>query len=307
VSPLVTVLVCTYRRRERILACLDSLSRLRFPAGGLELLVVDDGSDDGTAEDIGRRRIQVPVRVLRQAHAGLAAARNTGIRSATGQIIVMVDDDTVAHPDLASEHWLSHCDSDRAVVMGWVRHVIPGGTAGYLPRLSDLSTSFFWTANVSVARRHLLEAGLFYEGFAEYGWEDLEMGDRLRERGLRRRRNWRAIVDHVKPPPTPSSLPAMMARAEASGRSAVVYLLRRPCARTRLATGLTRPRRALFRQLDGWEARLRRVVSRAPEAPLHGAGRIAAELLSGIHYYRSAGNALDRATARKGLMAGGVS
>jgi hypothetical protein len=160
------------------------------------------------------------------------------------------------------------------------------------PRLADLSTSFFWTANVSIARRHLLDAGLFDEEFREYGWEDLELGDRLRALGLSRRHNWRAVVDHEKRRPTPVDVPAMLARAEASGRTAVIYTRKRPTLRARLATGLTGPHRALFDVLGRHETRFGAVVSRAPAGPLRGRTRAAAELLVGIHYYRSAQRAI---------------
>jgi GT2 family glycosyltransferase len=172
--------------------------------------------------------------------------------------------------------------------MGRVRHVAPGEPPGRWPRLEDLSTSFFWTSNVSVARRHLIDAGLFDEDFTEYGWEDPELGDRLRALGLKRRWNWRAIVDHEKRAPRPSDLPAILARAESAGRMAVVYVRKHPTLRARLATGLTLPRRSLSKVLERFEPLLTAAVERAPDGPLGGGRRLAAEVLSGVHYYRSA-------------------
>ena len=291
-NPAVSVLICTYRRSAGVVRCLEALGRVRFPSSDLEIVVVDDGSDDGTGEAVGRLRLPMALRVISQPHGGLASARNTGIRAARGELLVIVDDDTVADARLIEEHCRSHRGRDRLVVMGRVRHVYPGADVSRWPRLADLSTSFFWTANVSISRRHLLEAGLFDEEFREYGWEDLELGDRLRALGLSRRRNWRAVVDHVKRRSTPADVPAMLARAEASGRTAVIYARKRPTLRARLATGLTRPRRALFEVLGRHETRFGAIVSRAPDGPLRGRARLAAELLTGIHYYRSAERAI---------------
>jgi glycosyltransferase involved in cell wall biosynthesis len=288
----VSVLVCTYQRSAEVVRCLEALGRVRFTASDLEVVIVDDGSDDPIDSAVAALRLPMATRVIRQPHGGLASARNTGIRAAAGDLLVIIDDDTVADPGLIEEHCRSHRGRDRLVVMGRVRHVSPGRPPGRFPRLADLSMSFFWTANVSVARRHLLDAGLFDEDFREYGWEDLELGDRLRALGLSRRRNWRAVVDHVKLPPGAADVPAMLARAEASGRSAVVYIRKRPTLGARLATGFTMPRRTLSRALGRYESRFSAVISRAPDGPLGGRARVAAEILAGLRYYRAAEQAM---------------
>ena len=214
----VSVQVCTFNRRETVLRCVEALSKVVFDPSRFELVVVDDGSSDGSAAAIEAAGMPCRLVVLTPAHAGLASARNVGIRAAIGEVVLFVDDDTLAHPALLQEHWRTHLAHPRAVVAGAVRHVPSPGTPAGRARLSDYSTSFFWTTNVSARRLDLLDAGLFDEDFTEYGWEDLEFGDRLRARGLVRRRNARALVRHVKPAPTRGDLPRMLARAEASGR-----------------------------------------------------------------------------------------
>jgi glycosyltransferase involved in cell wall biosynthesis len=236
-----------------------------------------------------------PLRAVTQAHAGLAAARNAGIRVARGQVVLFIDDDTLADPALLAGHWRSHREHPGSVVVGGVRHVhSPDDPPGRVRRLADLSTSFFWTTNASVGRDELFGAGLFDEAFVEYGWEDLEFGDRLRQRGLRRCRNPRAIVRHVKPPLRTKDVPALISRAEASGRSAVLYVRKRPTLRARMATGITPVRRRVARWLSRAEHSLEAATSHGGEGPLGPAARTSAYLLETIHYYR----AIERTLAR---------
>jgi glycosyltransferase involved in cell wall biosynthesis len=287
----ISVQICTYNGRDIARRCVAAVGRVRFAADACEIVVVDDGSHDGTADAIAGMQVPLPLRVLRMPHRGLAAARNTGIEAAQGEIVLFIDQDEIPDPGLLQEHWLSHQSHDRLVVMGWVRHVSGEDRGRRLPRLADFSTSFFWTSNVSVRRRHLVEAGLFDEDFTEYGWEDLEFGDRLRALGLRRVWCRRAIVDHVKPTPRARDLDAIIARAEASGRSAVIYLGKQPTTRTRMATGLTAARRAAWRAIDPAEPWLRRTIGRG-DRQLGPAGRAAAYLVAGMHFHRSASRAL---------------
>lgn len=94
--PSVSVVVPAYNESAGIAATIRSLVATDYP--GLEILVVDDGSDDDTAAVASA--LGLPgVRVVRQANAGKPAALNTGIGLATGEILVLVDADTVFAPD----------------------------------------------------------------------------------------------------------------------------------------------------------------------------------------------------------------
>jgi O-antigen biosynthesis protein len=95
--PRISVIVCTHNGSRTIRECLGGLQKLDYPAA--EVIVVDDGSTDDTAA-IAR---QFHFRLLSTVHGGLAAARNTGLEAATGEIIAYVDDD--AWPD---PHWLKY-------------------------------------------------------------------------------------------------------------------------------------------------------------------------------------------------------
>ncbi|SIN29550.1 bifunctional polysaccharide deacetylase/glycosyltransferase family 2 protein [Micromonospora cremea] len=92
----VSVIVPAYNEAANIAATVRSLVASAYPA--LEVIVVDDGSDDGTADIVERMRLR-GVRVIRQANAGKPAALNTGIRAARANLLVLVDGDTVFQPD----------------------------------------------------------------------------------------------------------------------------------------------------------------------------------------------------------------
>ncbi|MEU8219744.1 bifunctional polysaccharide deacetylase/glycosyltransferase family 2 protein [Micromonospora taraxaci] len=92
----VSVIVPAYNEAANIASTVRSLMASAYPA--LEVIVVDDGSDDGTADIVERMRLR-GVRVIRQPNAGKPAALNTGIRAARANLLVLVDGDTVFQPD----------------------------------------------------------------------------------------------------------------------------------------------------------------------------------------------------------------
>ncbi|MEV6373903.1 bifunctional polysaccharide deacetylase/glycosyltransferase family 2 protein [Micromonospora musae] len=92
----VSVIVPAYNEAANIAATVRSLMASDYPA--LEVIVVDDGSTDGTADIVERMRLR-GVRVIRQTNAGKPAALNTGIRAARAGLLVLVDGDTVFQPN----------------------------------------------------------------------------------------------------------------------------------------------------------------------------------------------------------------
>src|SRR5438046_3178785 len=86
-APLVTVVVPCYNHARFLAATLDSIDAQTYSS--IETIVVDDGSTDGSAALAGERRVQV----LRQTNQGVGAARNAGLREATGDFVVFLDSD----------------------------------------------------------------------------------------------------------------------------------------------------------------------------------------------------------------------
>jgi len=94
-NPKVSVVIPTYNRVEDLKKCLDSLREQSLKKGEFEIIIVDDGSTDGTAE-FGRSLFEKNsehIHYCYQKNKGPASARNLGVRHAKGEIIAFLDDD----------------------------------------------------------------------------------------------------------------------------------------------------------------------------------------------------------------------
>ena len=92
---MISVVVPAYNAREAIAECLEALLHQTVPRDRYEVIVVDDGSSDGTAEVVR----PYGVKLLQQANQGPAAARNLGVAHAQGEIILFTDADCAPHAD----------------------------------------------------------------------------------------------------------------------------------------------------------------------------------------------------------------
>lgn len=110
--PRISVAVCTYNGEQVIRDCMEGLLLLEYP--DFEVIVVDDGSKDNTADIVA----QYPFRIISTENRGLGSARNTALEAATGEIIAYTDDD--ARPD---PHWLNYL----AQTFMTTKHVAIGG------------------------------------------------------------------------------------------------------------------------------------------------------------------------------------
>jgi glycosyltransferase involved in cell wall biosynthesis len=97
----VSVIVPTYNRKELMKKTLESLSKQEYPQNKYEIIVVDDGSTDGTKDMVLRMKEKSPspIRYLRQKNQGAARARNLGIKNAKGFIIGFTDSDAIPRRD----------------------------------------------------------------------------------------------------------------------------------------------------------------------------------------------------------------
>jgi GT2 family glycosyltransferase len=243
-----TIQLCTFNRAPLLERVLDACFEQTVADNEYEVVLVNDGSSDDTPAVIERARKHASCNfsVIDQPNSGLARGRNVGIARASGERIIFIDDDVLPLPDFVEEHLRSHELDPQAIVRGGAINV---ESFERLPvpiwRIRDYSGNYFWTTNVSVPLATIREVGGFNESFAEYGWEDIDVGLRLRFRGVRARFNPRALVYHYKPQPDSDSVAKMLRQARAQARTAVQLAHLHPHWRTYLATGLTAPQRWL--------------------------------------------------------------
>ena len=242
----ISVVVPTFDRKDKLRRCLDALAAQTVLPEEMEVLVVDDGSSDGTSDLIAAYEAPFSLRVFRQANQGPGAARNLALGQARGEYVLFTGDDIYAHPRLLEEHLEAHArlGDPHAAVLGHVdwepglrvnavmRYVCGPGTLQYayqfIPHLPSLDWRFFYTSNISVPRRFLLEAAddgiTFDPAFRHAAFEDSEYAWRLSRRGLRIHYapEARAVHDH------PMDLVGFSAREERAGRMAVVFCRKHP-------------------------------------------------------------------------------
>ena len=194
----ISIIIPTHDRKEVLLECLRLLEEQSAPEGSCEVIVVDDGSTDGTGELLPSCQLRWPFTFIRQEHGGQAQARNRGIEAARGRLLLFIDDDVLAHPGLVEAHLALQRDAGDLIVRGPVINI---------PRLElparrpigiwDRNNNYFCTSNVSVAKEQVVQAGMFDPAFL---WmEDTELGFRLRARHLRWKFTFQGVVFHYKP------------------------------------------------------------------------------------------------------------
>lgn len=283
-----TLQLCTYNRAQLLERVLDACFEQTVSGADYEVVLVNDGSTDDTPTTIARAQMRAtcPFTIVNQPNGGLAKARNAGIAAATGERIILIDDDVLPLPTFVAEHLRSQSAHPEAIVRG---AAINTESFDDLPppvwSIRNYSGNYFWTTNVSVPLRTLRDAGGFNESFAEYGWEDIDVGLRLRFAGVKAVFNPRALVYHYKPRPRGHDVERIVRQARAQARTAVQLAALHPHWRTYLATGDNPAQRILHRWIRGVGAMRRfgsALESVAAEQPLTPrqrwlAGRLAAE------------------------------
>ncbi|MBO8126144.1 MAG: glycosyltransferase family 2 protein [Firmicutes bacterium] len=237
--PEISVVIPTFNRKAILKKCLLSLLDQDFPTNHFEVVIIDDGSTDGTREMIQQLQLPEHFRYIYQENQGRSRARNNGIKAARGRIIVFLDSDMVVTPAFLRAHYEAHQERNNLVVHGPVIHTTNfDDPTSEKWKLTDHSAAFFATANTSVRKEHLVKVGLFDEDFTKYGWEDLELGMRLRKTGLVAVKAPKAVGYHYDEPIDYSNLAPIIQKEKERGEMALLYYRKQPHWRVRLSTML---------------------------------------------------------------------
>ena len=253
-----SVVIPTYNRKPILEKCLRALETQHLKPNSqvkqYEIVVVDDGSTDNTIAWLTDHQTEFPhVRLFQQNHQGPAAARNLGVEQAKGDTIIFIDSDLVvteqflqAHAD-ALTHAKKQLNSDRVFTYGRVINTCNFDDPTSEPfKVTDFSAAYFATGNVAIDRKWLEQAGLFDTRFQLYGWEDLELGVRLKHLGLKLVKCPEAVGYHWHPPFTLEQIPKLIDKEIQRGRMGVLFYQKHPTWDVRLMIQMTWLHRVLW-------------------------------------------------------------
>ena len=212
-----SIVIPTYNRKEILQKCLNHLFDQTYPRHIYEIIVIDDGSNDGTGAMVDAISLDAPVAIrhLRQKKEGPAAARNKGIRAANGKIVLFLGDDMIAAQNLIEEHilWHNRYQDEPVGVLGritwsgeievtpfmrWLENGGPQFSFGKLEGATEADArDFFYSSNISIKKNLLVSKGEFFdEEFPYAAYEDFELGHRLKKAGMVLKYNKNAITFH---------------------------------------------------------------------------------------------------------------
>ena len=231
-APSLAVVIPTHNRREILERTLGALAAQSWR--DFRIVVVDDGSTDGTWEWLERQAAEHPrLTALKQENRGQGQARNRALREIAEGLVLFLGDDVIPGRDCVAEHFAAHARLGarhaRLAVVGftdWRRsemRVTPalemanveGHQFGFAHMRPEEEVPFtcFYTSNLSLPRE-LLGDEPFDAEFAAYGWEDIELGYRLSAGGLKLVYHPAAAAEHLHP----MTLADLFARQRLVGR-----------------------------------------------------------------------------------------
>jgi glycosyltransferase involved in cell wall biosynthesis len=235
-----SVIIPTHNRKAILERCIQSLLNQSLSRDRYEIIIVDDGSTDGTGDLINDRLLnEGNIIYLRQEGKGPAAARNLGIKNAGGEVIFFTGDDIIADRDLLKVHYQEHANSDvKTAILGlidwhpelkvteFMRYLEKGVQFSYhvLKDGDYVNYDNFVTANVSLKKVLLLDYGIFDEDFRYPAFEDTELALRLNSAGMKLKYVSRAKAYHYHP----VNLKTYSKREYLAGQGAALFYRKHP-------------------------------------------------------------------------------
>ncbi|ABM72039.1 Glycosyl transferase, family 2 [Prochlorococcus marinus str. MIT 9515] len=244
----VSIVIPTYNRKPILEKCLKALEKqiLNATISNYEIVVIDDGSTDGTPSWIRNNSKILPHVVLfEQKHGGPALGRNLGVMKSKYEVIIFIDSDLivledflVCHVNKLSFSW--ERDNKKCFTYGSVIN-----TSNFKNpenekfKLTDVSFAYFATGNVAISKDLLLNVGLFDSSFSLYGWEDLELGERLKKIGTKLVKCPEAVGFHWHPPFDCGQIESLISQEKERARMALVFYKKHSNLRVRFMIQLT--------------------------------------------------------------------
>jgi len=192
-----SIIIPSHNRGRLLMNTLASLARQSCAPGSFEVIVIEDGSDDGTPLMLNGLQAPYAFRCIAKPYSNSRAqTRNMGIRAARGDILIFLDAEMLCPPGLVGAHLDLHARYGPCMVCGWDRRlteVPPTPLADdwqawarehlcerqWTPGQGQVGAIPFVTCNASCRRLDAIEVGMFDEAFTGYGHEDLDLGHRL--------------------------------------------------------------------------------------------------------------------------------
>jgi glycosyltransferase involved in cell wall biosynthesis len=246
-----SIVIPTYNRLPILEKCLRALEVQEIGdkthIEGYEVVLVDDGSTDGTMNWLATHKDEFThVRCFEQNHAGPAAARNLGVEKAQGDTIIFIDSDLVVLSNFLQAHTNAllqgreKLGSDSFFTYGAVINTCNFANPTAEPyKITDFSAAFFATGNVAIPKHWLEKAGLFDNGFQLYGWEDLELGVRLKKLGLQLIKCPEAVGYHWHPAFSLQQIPKLIDQEIQRGRMGVLFYQKHPTWEVKMMIQMT--------------------------------------------------------------------
>jgi len=209
----ITILIPTHNRGRILVKTLEAINAQTYDLNKVEVLVIDDFSEDNPkrslTEFLQRNKVRFQLRYFRMPrNSGQGMVRNRGVGLAEGRMLFFLGDDTIPKENFIHEHMKVHHENEgeEIAVLGrvfWADEVrndfmnyIENIQFHYQTIKDKNNVKFhFYTSNISLAKKWFRNEK-YSEAFKNYGLEDLEIGYRLENNGLRVVYNPEAIVYH---------------------------------------------------------------------------------------------------------------
>tara|TARA_B100000700_G_scaffold302901_1_gene373798 strand:+ start:780 stop:1712 length:933 start_codon:yes stop_codon:yes gene_type:complete len=256
---LVSVVIPTYNRLPILKKCLKALESqiLIEEIDDYEIVLVDDGSTDGTPDWIKSNSFDFPhLKLFEQSHRGPATGRNLGVEKSLGELIIFIDSDLIVDKYFLRSHVISlirewkKSGDRKCFTYGTVINTSNFEHPNSEPfKFQDFSWAYFATGNVAIDKKILKKSGLFDTSFRLYGWEDLELGERLRNMGVKLVNCPRAIGYHWHPALALNQIPDLIRIEKERAKMGLVFYRKHPTLRVKFIIQYTFFHRILWELL----------------------------------------------------------